>query len=674
MIKSKFSKIVLLTFVILISANTAIFAQRKTTQSKPAVKDTILVEIKDANITTQDLRDKINSLPSMYRHRYKSVDGQKQILDMMITEQVFYKKALELGYDQNEDVKKAIHDGIKPIANQIYFEELVKKEVKFNPKDAEDHYNKNRASYSIAPKVTIQHLQIDEEDLTKVKSELNNNADFTEIIKTYSKNSHSAGQNGMIQNIRLNGFITGIGQDSQLDKHISDASIDQHLVHGPFITSTGIHFFKKLNYEPTIIRPFSEVKDEIETRLKAQKENQFYTEHIDKLQAKYKVKFHNELLNQYNVLSILPEQRDVVIAEGNHPEIKLTLGDIGQILRNAAANERMDINNQSIRDNVIKREIESKVLYAAAQDTKIPEKFKNRTEIQQVYLGNVLNSWYRGEIMGKTEVTRDEILEYYAENTDKYTIPGSKNIRQFVAKDEKAAKKHHKAIARMLNRNQEDRIITLVRKESLNSDADGMLSNIYNNKIIPGLGIDETYNNKVFETKTGQLSDIFRNKDNQVVFFYVVEEIEEKVRPLAEVENSLQSIIQRRKANELFEQTKEILLVEYNVVKHLDRIVSAITPEELFTLAEQAQKKFSFGEAIFYFDQIISDYENSDHAYKAMFMKAFVTAEDLKDKAKAIDVFEELLSKYPNGDLNESAEFMLEALKSDTPIEMLISE
>jgi hypothetical protein len=670
--KFKFQKVILLSSLIFILTISGLFSQTKTKTTTE--QDTVLIEINGNQISTKDLRNKINTVPPMNRHHYKSIKGQKQVLDYLVQREIFYAEAINHGYDQVEEVKKVTHQKLKPIINQLYFEEILDKDFNLSEEDLQNYYTTNRSAYTIAPKVTIQYLQTDEEHLEEVQQKINSSIDFEKIISEYSLNELSIENKGIIRNIRLNGFISGIGRDTELDKYIADANIDPQTIHGPFTTSTGIHFFKKLDYEPAIIKTFQEVKGEIENRLKTQKENEIYTELMDKLRINYEVKFYNTKLDSVNIFSILPEQRDIIIAEGNHPEIVLTLGEVGQLLKNAAQMERMNINEAPVRENIIKRELDSRILYADAQNQNKLEQYKNKYEIQEIKKDLLVNYWYNNQISNSISVSEDEINEHYAENTEKFTIPASRNLRQFVANDEKSAKKHLKKIKRFLKKNQEEDIINYIKENSLKPEGDGLIKNVYANGIIPGVGKDELYNDKVWELKIKEISDIFKNQHSEVVFFYVIDETPESVRPLEDIEASIKNIISRRKAQAKFEQVKDELIVKYNANPNYELLKSNITAEELFTKAEEAQKKFAFAEAVFIFDQIISDYEGTNDAYKAAFMKAFVTAEELKDKDKGIIMFEEFINNYPEGDLHEDARFMLETLKSGTSIENLLSE
>ena len=51
-------------------------------------------------------------------------------------------------------------------------------------------------------------------------------------------------------------------------------------------------------------------------------------------------------------------------------------------------------------------------------------------------------------------------------------------------------------------------------------------------------------------------------------------------------------------------------------------------------------------------------------------MKAFIIAEELKDEERALQLFKDFLKKYPQGDLNESAQFMIDALEGRIQLEL----
>jgi hypothetical protein len=638
-----------------------------------AVDNVVLVEIRNADIRTSDLIERIDIIPEMHRARFKSVDGQMQILENMIVETTFDLKARELGLDQNEIVLENINRGLRPLFNRFFMEELIAKEGRFGESDAQAFYRENITTFTILPRVSIQSLQTNERNLERVQAAIAEGIDFETLIAEHSTNDATKVISGMIREIRLNGFFSGIGMDPELNRYVADASIDAVEIYGPFTTSSGIHFFRKLTHVPASIRPFAEVHDEILRAMRTRLEIEIFSREIARLRAKHSVRFYMDRIEGKSINNHSMSDLDIVVVESNHPMITFTWADCIPILRRAAA-ERVNIDDPRLRLNIISEEVNAIILFAETLDMGFMNKYKDNPEVKQHILSSIINFYYTTEIVEKAEVTDDDIEEFFLNNIGRFTVPPSRNIRHFVARNDRDAKKHHKAIRNHLRKNDEAKIIALIRKDSLKSANDGVISTIYQNNIIPGSGPDEVFNNHVWRLGVGELSPIFKNRQGEIVFFYVLNEDSERIRPISEVEGNIRNNLHRDQVIALFESKKIELADEYGVVVHFDRLRSLITPEELFTLAEDAQRRLSFGEAINMFDLVIADYPNTQHAYRALFMKAFVSAEDLKDSRNAIIFFEQLLSEFPGGDLNESAEFMLEALRANVPIESIIFE
>jgi len=177
------SKFFIVVFVILVGFISMLSAQNRLVTATEA--DTILVEFAGKTITTRDLRNKLETFPAGQRERFKTVNGQKQVLEMMITEEIFYKKALELGIDQREDVQQAIREGIKPVARNIYLQQLMDRDINITSQDIERHYNENIESFTTPPFVTIQHLSADSENVEEINTEIANGTELVQLIERF---------------------------------------------------------------------------------------------------------------------------------------------------------------------------------------------------------------------------------------------------------------------------------------------------------------------------------------------------------------------------------------------------------------------------------------------------------------------------------------------------------
>ncbi|HRY83916.1 MAG TPA: hypothetical protein P5533_04700, partial [Candidatus Cloacimonadota bacterium] len=88
-----------LSLILALTVVSALAENVETTVQNPTrLNDTdVLAEFDGATITRKDLNDKISKLPPQVQGRYKTSDGQKQVLDIMATEELFMVRALALG-------------------------------------------------------------------------------------------------------------------------------------------------------------------------------------------------------------------------------------------------------------------------------------------------------------------------------------------------------------------------------------------------------------------------------------------------------------------------------------------------------------------------------------------------------------------------------------------------
>jgi hypothetical protein len=341
----------------------------------------------------------------------------------------------------------------------------------------------------------------------------------------------------------------------------------------------------------------------------------------------------------------------------------MSLQDLANLVKNAYLDRAVKISENSIKDIILKKEIDARVLYLAAEEDGIPEQNK---DIKQVNITKdiiIRNMFFDAEIEEKCYPTDDEIEEYYNSNIANYTKPTYRNIVQFVAKDKKNADKNLKEIQKIIKAKDLKKMLEHIRNHSLYGYTDGIIKNVFKDGKIPSIGDDLNYNKKVWVNKIGTLSNVFKNVNNEYVFFYVESEIEPQIAPISSVENEIARNLFYQKIEELTLNMLNKLYTDYGVVLHYDRLVSQLSAEDLFNATLTAQMKNSNTETIFFLNQIISEYAETEYAYEALFMKAFLTAEN--NSSTAIEALETLIKKYPNGNLNSTAEIILKSLKSN---------
>jgi len=155
------------------------FAQKKTQTTKPKPKATpkvqvmeekpveqkvvipesdILAEFTGGVITKKDLEAKITKLPAQVQSRYKTVDGQIQILDMMVVEEVFYQKAKELNVMSMPDVQDKITNSKKHLLVQEFYKRNITDKVNMTEADKQEYFRQKNhiSSLLMKPKLIRQ--------------------------------------------------------------------------------------------------------------------------------------------------------------------------------------------------------------------------------------------------------------------------------------------------------------------------------------------------------------------------------------------------------------------------------------------------------------------------------------------------------------------------------------
>lgn len=88
-------------------------------------QEDILAEFDGGTITRKDLDDRISRLPQNQQARYRTMDGQTQVLDALIMEEMFMAKSAKLGLDKDPEILQKIAEGER----QFFIQEFYKRNV-----------------------------------------------------------------------------------------------------------------------------------------------------------------------------------------------------------------------------------------------------------------------------------------------------------------------------------------------------------------------------------------------------------------------------------------------------------------------------------------------------------------------------------------------------------------
>lgn len=660
-----------LSLILALTVVSALAENVETTVQNPTrLNDTdVLAEFDGATITRKDLNDKISKLPPQVQGRYKTSDGQKQVLDIMATEELFMVRALALGIDKDPDVLKRINDGEK----QYYIQEFYKRNVSdlgiITESMKQEFYANNKIMWYQLPNYTIEYLQAKSEaDAIKAKKDLDKGNSWESVSDTYNLNSYAKGLKGVIKNIRLNGNIPGVGNDPELEKMISEAK--GNTIYGPVQTTTGWSVFRVVEVIPGSQKSYAEVEPELEQRIRPTVDAQTLTDLTERLKLKYNVVVDSLLLASVNLRekeANLPIMESVLVNSSN-PELRITVAKLLEIFSKISPQEQVFYTKGGGATELVNQELIRGLLYVEAVDQNYLQYFTDNADYQQMKRYHILTTTFRRLVLDTVNITTEDAMTYYNNNKSAYTTPENRSIEILWFNDQKKAERTRKLYNLAAKKKNNKKMAQLIKKNSLFPDR-SILNNQYQNGTVTDVGPDEAFSRLIWETPVNAVSPVFTTARGDIVFFRVTAQNESKLTPFVEVEPRIYGVIKKEKEKTRQEEVIQELSTLYNLKKYPERITLLLSADELFELANTAATQRSYKDAVVYYDQIISSYKNNKDDYKAFFMKAFLVSEEMKDKPRALALFQEFVTKYPEGDLHESARFMIDVLSGKANLE-----
>lgn len=660
----------MLVFLLLcIAINAAEPTPVTSTQPAKGNEMDVLAEYDGGVILRKDIEAKIAKLPPTYQPRYRTVDGQIEVLNITATEEAFYMKALKMGVDKDPTVLERIKSTEKRFLIQEYYKRKVTDLVVLTDDELHKYYNDNLSSFYLNPYITIEHIQVKDEAEGKLAmQELAKGLSLAEVSDKYNQNTYSKGLKGIIKNIRLNTNIPGIGNDAALEELIRNAEVNPATFAGPVKTDTGWHIFRVTESIPGRQKTYEEVKSELEQRYRPTKERQMLDEMIANLKTKYNVTVDTALTAKIDMkvrvnndsLYTLP------VIDSPNPALKITVAQLLATYDKIPPQEQLMITKGGGAQQLVEQELMQNLIHVEALAGNYGQYITENADLKAAKRSFILRKAYEQLVVNNVSVTKDEIAARYQKDIEQYANPAYRSIEALFFENKKIANKAWRQYNSAKKGKNEKKMQSIIKKYSL-QPANAILDYQYNNGIVTGVGPDADFSKMIWSNPVGYLSPVFTSAKGNLVFFRILNESPKTYKPLTDNESKIEAVLKKEKEKTKQDEVTEQLFVELNMRKYPEKFSSLLTAEELFTQADDSARQRNFKDAINFYDQIIKSYKNGTDDYKASFMKAFLIAEEMKNTEQALQLFKDFLKTYPTGDLNESARFMIDTLEGNTP-------
>ncbi len=347
----------------------------------------------------------------------------------------------------------------------------------------------------------------------------------------------------------------------------------------------------------------------------------------------------------------------VVLAEVGGREI--TKADVSERIAALPPSVQSNLMDERGRFRVLKQLIEEELLYqgALADGVDRDGSFQKRLELTRRQL--LIQLYLDRKQEEASVVTEEEMLAFYEEHPEEYTIEKALRVRMLLTDEEAIAiRAREMALEGSLPFEQ---ACGRFAKNPTIAAAQGLIPEwVREGRAVPWIGNHPEFHEVAFSLKPGELSEVFSTAVGTMVLR--AEEVrEETLRPFEEVRESIRSrLVKDKKAVGLPELIEE--LERSYAVQIFDQPGRSAT--ELFAAARAAGRP---DERIALYQEICERYPEHELAVEALFMVGFIRSEEYGDSTGAKEVFRQVIERYPDSELAESARWMLTSQGDGAP-------
>ena len=239
----------------------------------------IIAKVDGREVTEQDLHALVQNL-GQNAARFSGPEGRKQLVEELITQELFYSDALEKGLDKDAEFIAALDSMKNNLLKQYALSKLLSS-ITVSDEEAEAYFNAHTEMFKPQPSATASHILVStQEEAEKILTEINEGLDFAEAASKYSSCPSNA-----------RGGDLGQFQKGQMVPEFEEAvfSMQPDEISAPVQTQFGFHIIKAGQVNEATDVTFEEVKENVKRHCAQVKSNEIYLNKQTELKAKYPV-------------------------------------------------------------------------------------------------------------------------------------------------------------------------------------------------------------------------------------------------------------------------------------------------------------------------------------------------------------------------------------------------
>ncbi|MBZ4668551.1 MAG: PpiC-type peptidyl-prolyl cis-trans isomerase [Defluviitaleaceae bacterium] len=243
------------------------------------MENKVLAIVDGREIKESDIYSLMQNLGQQAAH-FRSPQGQKQLLNEIIAQELLYSEALEKEFDKEENFVTVLEQMKKSLLMQ-YAANKFMSSVSVSDEEVQKYFEENKAMFIQPKTVAASHILVDsEEEALNILDEIEHGLDFSDAARKYSR-CPSKDSGGVLGEFSQGKMVPEFDQ--------AVFSMEAGEIRKPVQTQFGYHIIKvdKVNEEKE--SSFEEVKDEAKNQCLFYKQQKAYIEKQEELMKKYSV-------------------------------------------------------------------------------------------------------------------------------------------------------------------------------------------------------------------------------------------------------------------------------------------------------------------------------------------------------------------------------------------------
>ncbi len=247
----------------------------------------IAARVMGVKITNKRVDDEMKKLTPSQLREFKGEEGRLKFIDKMIEEYLLYAAAKDAKIDQDEEAREIIENSRRRIMIGQYYQKNIINEIEVTDEEIEEYYNANQDEFKGRPVMKAQHIFTkDRAKADALKKRLDEGEVFSKLAKEESEDTTTAWDYGNLGYFNPGSYIKYIG----VSKMWSDAveKLEAGVISDVIPFEKGYSIVRVNERNPTIIKPLSEARNGISSRIRSSKSESAYIDHINELKKRYK--------------------------------------------------------------------------------------------------------------------------------------------------------------------------------------------------------------------------------------------------------------------------------------------------------------------------------------------------------------------------------------------------